>query len=525
MSKGRMVILGIICALLLTGCVDVDSLDQNWFGRAHNDIYGSIDKSWFNWVYLMAIPCMIFAAKALLREEESDWVGALHWFLIMIFGVGSFFRFIDVINIAGQEFWPSGYTISSVMDWMGWEIPFPSDAVWTSPFAYIVTDLFPSVFNIWQWTLLILHGGMIFMVAMSRNTKPIVVDLAFVLSWAITPVAMAIVTFGAASAKGDAAGSVTKALIEVVYVFAGAGVIVAFFLLVPCAVGILAIFVPWGKFEYSWAGKDREKKALLVRAIDRGGMLGLLGGLLVDVQPPLRGNRGNNQRAVVSDSSQLPPPGAVEGKFRDMGPDDFGPVSPRAPEKPSTPSGTATPEEGFPEVKTAAKSVREGGDLDQDTFEPRTDKLQLKAGSSRFGEEKKFGDDEFPDKKRSLTKGLGAVGRVAKDVAPLVTAVRPEAGIALNAVGAAGELLDRDDVFPSSVQKVPSAKVPSLVSEPVAEEEEKDDMFPSSSVKHALSKKDVKPASSSSSKSRGERGIEDDEFLHPKIKRLKGDEI
>jgi len=456
MINKRMVTLAlvvILCLLFLTGCVDIEAMDQRWMDRAHVSLSESIDESDFEWVYLLGIPCVIFALWALLRSGGPDYVSVIHWMVIGILGVGSFFRILDVISLLGEGLWPEGYTISAVMEWMGWQIPFPEDAVWTSPFAYAFTDFIPSFYNIWQWVLLIVHALMLVVVTFSRNIKPIVVDLTFIFAWAITPSILAAGTKVIATAKQAAPLTITKAALEAgVYVFGGSALMLVIFIIVPCAVGVFALLVPWGKYEYSWGDKDRETKALLKKLTDKYDareIMALISGFFVQAKPPHRDDGNGYEEA--SDSSSLPSGDFMEDDFRD--PDDFGPPSPVPPKLSDT-----TPQESAkkaPSPVEGAVGTVDVGDEDSDVFEPKKGKVTQEGISDDTlpVTDEEAESDEFSTKKNNLSDTMRTVGKAAKTVAPIVGTIKPEAGLVL---GAAGEVLDREDEtdeYPSALRQ------------------------------------------------------------------------
>lgn len=475
-----LLVAGVLGALLLTGCVDVEQMDQNWLNRAFLDISDRFDTSWFNWIYLLVIPCMIFAAKAFI---SADWISFTHWFLIMVLGIGSFFRITEVIVIFGRKLWPDGYTISIVMGWFGWSLPFPEDATWVSPVAYGFTDLIPSLYNTWQWGLLVIHGAMLVIVALSRNTKPLVVDGAFILTWGISPSILAFFTVAIAGAKEQAESALTKAILEVVYIIGGLGTMAIFFWLIPLAVGLVAIFLPWPRpLEYSWGRKDKEAGITrrLRDRIDIDALWAALATLLVQVPPPKRaGNTAYSE--VALEQVLLPPPSdVVEGTYREKGPDDFGPSSPRS----LTPEPSASPvsERSSRALEGEVKSPQV--DVKDDLFEPRKSSLITPAPEEdrsfstedepqESKEEPESGNGEFSTRKGRLTQGLETAGKVAKVAGPLITPVKPEVGLALTA---AGELLDRnDEEFPTRKGKSTAPEAPSSRDKPEDEDEE---LFP-----------------------------------------------
>lgn len=461
-----LIVVGVLAALLLTGCVDVEQMDQNWLARAFLDVSDKIDEESFKWIYILILPCMFFAAGALFRGGGPDWVSFIHWFVIMVIFVGSFFRITEVIRVVGQEFWPSGYTLSAVMDRFGWSLPFPKDATLVSPIAFAFTDLIPSLYNAQQWGLLIIHGAMLIIVAFSRNTKPIVVDLAFILSWAITPSILAFETVVWAVAKEAASNATAKALLEGFYVVTGYGTMVIFFWILPTIVGIAAIFLPFGPLEYSWAGKDRETKALLKKLgerLDLRELGALFGSLFVQPQPPLREKPAYTE--ANPDRPLLTAPDYIEGSFRDLGPDDFGPSSPKPPQ-PEAPPGSPGNEKvsnrnGGPGNRE--EDQPEAGSKENDLFEPRQARAGLEEPSGREDLDRLQDDEPTqstpPDadkegatsQKGRLEQGLETFGKAAKVAGPLISQARPEVGLPLTA---AGEVLDRDEeLFPLRKEK------------------------------------------------------------------------
>jgi hypothetical protein len=430
-------IFSLVCLLLLSGCVDEQSLDRRWTERAHANIPVNEIEGYFDWVLLLVIPCVIFSGIAVLK---SDYVSAAHWFLIMVIGVGSFLRITDVIQAFGELFWPESYTVSQVMDWMGWGLPFPEDIVWTSPFAYVFTDFIPSLYNIWQWVLIALHGAMLITITFSRNIKPIAVDLAYIFSWAVTPSVLAVFTRAVASGKQIATGVVTKSVLEVLYVVGGFGIFVFMFLVVPGIVGIMALTMDWGRYNPSWGRKKDEEYTSAIKKLskklDKDELFAFLGGMAVDAPEPHR----ENDNGDVSDTLTYPrlPPNGETGRS----PKDFGPSPPSGPFGSSGLPSSGT----FDERKTDESDVVDTKETEEGVFAPINTSVEPKERSGEPAEQEELTseDEKFPleKAKRPLGPVKRDLGKAAKTTAPYVATVKPELGILL---GAAGELLDNDD--------------------------------------------------------------------------------
>lgn len=463
--------LSILCLSFLTACIDKQKLDQRWLDRAHTAVDVGTISPYFTWVLFLAVPLMIFAFVALLR---NDYISFVHWFAIMVVGVGSFLRIVDVIQTFGNILWPDGYTISAVMDWMGWQVPFPDDAVWTSPFAFAFTDLIPSLFSIWQWVLIAVHGAMLIVVSFSRNLKPIAVDFAFIFSWAITPTILAVITRGFAAAKGASSLVVTKAVIETLYVIFGFGAFAVFFVLIPLAVGLAALFLPWGRLNPSWRSgdrKDSETESLvqkLLGRLDRDALAAFLGAFAGSVPPPEEGTGNNSgEYAYATEYPRLPPGNSSSQGYGSGGPDNMGP----------NPSGTGSPSSrgsgGGP--STAGNGGEKPPSDVVDTEETSAGHFAPLVNSGRLEEPKPVtqgdGDSEqeepypeeegesFPSEKTGhpLASGARGLGKAAKSAAPLVTPLNPEAGLAL---GLTGALLDRPDAQSEESTKLDFPQVP-----------------------------------------------------------------
>jgi hypothetical protein len=433
-------IFSLVCLLLLSGCIDEQALDRRWTERAHASIPVSEIAGYFEWTLILVVPCVAFAGIAVLR---GDYVSATHWFVIMVVGVGSFLRITDVIQAIGELFWPPDYSVTQVMDWMGWGLPFPEDIVWTSPFAYVFTDIVPSLYNVWQWVLIAIHGVMLVTITFSRNIKPIAVDLSFIFSWAITPSFLAVFTRAIAETKTAVPNIVTKAALEVFYVFGGFGIFFVMFLVVPGIVGILALTLNWGKFNPSWGKeKDEDESGLLKKLaerFDRDELFAFLGGMAVDAPPPNR-EGDNGESNDVSTYPRLPP-GGEKGR----GPEDFGPTPSSPPASPSGSSGAPNAKD-FGQRESGQTDIVDTRETEEGVFAPINPSVDPKeisdeiVGRDETGEE----DEKFPLEKTK--KPLGPVkrdiGKVAKTTAPYAAAVKPELGMLL---GAAGELLDSED--------------------------------------------------------------------------------
>jgi hypothetical protein len=466
MNKRRVfaiLFVSILCLLFLTSCVDEQMLDQGWLDRANATVNVEAISPYFRWILWLAVPLMIFSFLALLKD---DYVSAIHWLAIMVVGVGSFLRIVDVIQDIGKLLWPDGYTISAVMDWMGWQIPFPKDAVWTSPYAYAFTDLIPSLYSVWQWALIAVHGLMLMVVSFSRNLKPIVVDFAFIFSWAIAPSILALMTRAFAAAKAASSSVVTKAVMEGLYVVSGFGVFAVFFVFVPIVVGLAALFIPWGRLNPSWKRDEKKEKdevSLINRifsGVDRDAAAAFFGSLVGQVPPPDEGMGGStgNVSSYGSQFPMLPPGGSSEsppdrggsGGPSGRGPRPSSPPSGR-PKDPSPGDGGGNREPGYPfsdvvDTKETSRGVFEPlpdsgvtGDANL-TESPKPETEDISSGDENESIREKY--FPFLEGQGSVSQGLEDLGKTAKAAAPFVAPLSPEAGLAL---GLTGSLLDRSE--------------------------------------------------------------------------------
>ncbi len=433
-------ILGLI---FLTGCVDIESIDQRWLARALNDPSDNVDFSSFNWIVAgLLLIFFIFSSYAFLTK---DWVGAIHWLIFMTVGIASVFRITELILAAGEWAWPDDYKMSTVMELMGWQIPFPEDAVWTSPVAYAFTDFIPSVINVWLWGLWIVHLISLVVIAISRNIKPIVVDLAFIGGWLITSPILFSWTQVSANAKAEATSKATKAVIELLLYAGGVWVLMALFMsLIPIAVAVFAIFVSWGKYDLSWK-KNKDEASVIAEAVkkltgkvDADALVAFFAGLGIKAKPPIREeNGGDGTEGAVGPQAQGTegdgPEGPTEGLEPSLTEDG---VETGKPDSSQEEDGAIVGETtGLPADDVGVQTASAPVDLDTPSSEDESDD-----DSSDQVPKEKGGEVESEESRVKRT--ASRVGRAAKAAAPVVGAVRPEAAVALGVVGG---LLAPDD--------------------------------------------------------------------------------
>ncbi len=406
---------------LLTSCADEQSLDAKWLERAHANINTSEVEGYFKWVILLAIPCFIFAAISLLTD---DWVGFFSWSIILVFFVGSFLLITDVLQTIIAAFWPDSFSISTIMDWFGWQLPWPKDAVWTSFYAYGFSDLIPSVYNMWQWILLTVHAGTLLAIGFSRNIRPIWADMAFIATWAISPMITAGIAHSAAANKAAASTVLSKSAIEVGYILVTSGVAIALCVLLPLGILVLTFISPItkGKLQSQWGPnwwENKDRSESIKRMFDKFSFeeaAALIAGLFTELPQPHR--NGINGSSTAEFPKQSPPSGDYpHGSDQDLGlssPPSTGPTGPLVSrgerDRSSDRNGVKTTETSTGQFKPISKRIKR--------------------------------DDGLSDLKNKgeFSPRVHDLGRAAKTVAPLAASVKPEAGLI---IGAAGEILDR----------------------------------------------------------------------------------
>lgn len=472
----------LLSLLVLTGCADEQQLDARWLARAHANIIVPEVEQYFRWVILLGLPCLVLAGIAWIR---SQYAMAIQWFLLMIFGVGSFLRIADVIQVLGEIAWPEVYTVSAVRSWMGWQLPFPEDVIWTSTFAYIFTDIIPSIYFIWKWLLLAVHAAMILAIVFTRTFRPLLVEGAFIFTWMTSPGILGIITFVTASTKRMSLNTATKAAVEVFYVGFGSVIPLIWCLIIPGIVLMFALVVPMarGTLEPRWGPEKNTNRRLRDMVLALGHALNLVdvnelgaffASFLAEAPPPHRNGEGGQWREDSEFPRLLP----------GYGPDEFGPSAPRLPSPPGTsPSGETGP---------AGPNIIDMDETSKGRFTPRQTPIRLGGPTNTDAPSDQEFEPSQPKSPKKTSRKFAPdskdIGRAAKTVGPMVTPFRPEVGLALSA---AGELLDRGDEedegeneFSPTKQRPPSESIPSSrTSDRSSKRVGRGDEFPPSSRK------------------------------------------